>query len=168
MKQLYLIRHAKSSWSDPYVTDFKRKLNGRGKVDASAMAARLAKRKIIPDYIVSSPAKRAKKTVKIFAKAVAFDRDDIVYDKDIYFSSLDGLFWVVHGIDDECDTAFFVGHNYAITEFAEILTGERFENIPTSGVVAIDLSVSSWSEVQGGSGKCVFFDYPKKYKLPVN
>ncbi len=165
MKQLYLIRHAKSSWSDPSATDFERKLNSRGKADAPAMAARLAKRKIVPDYIVSSPAKRAKKTAKIFAKAVGFAGKKIVYDPDIYSSSLANLFKVVHGIDDEYDTAFFVGHNYAITDFAETLTQTCFENIPTSGIVAIALSVSCWREVQGGCGRCVFFDYPKKFRI---
>ncbi len=167
MKRLYLIRHAKSSWSDPYATDFERKLKGRGKADAFVMAARLAKRKIVPDYIVSSPAKRAKKTAKIFAEVVAFDKNDIVYEQGIYTSSVANLFRVVRGIDDECDIAFFVGHNHAITDFAETLTGEYFEKIPTSGVVAIDLSVSCWSEVQEGRGKCVFFDYPKKCKQSV-
>lgn len=68
MKQLLLIRHAKSSWDDPSVNDFERSLNERGKKDAPVMAQRLSDKNIRIDSFISSPAKRASRTAKIFAE----------------------------------------------------------------------------------------------------
>ncbi|MCS6796145.1 MAG: histidine phosphatase family protein, partial [Raineya sp.] len=59
MKILYLLRHAKSSWKEPELSDFERPLNRRGKKDAPAMGAFLKAKNIRLELIVSSPAKRA-------------------------------------------------------------------------------------------------------------
>ena len=63
-KTLYIARHAKSSWDDMSLSDFERTLNARGKRDAPFMANILKEKGITPDLILSSPAKRAKKTAK--------------------------------------------------------------------------------------------------------
>ena len=67
MKTLLLIRHAKSSWDEPGISDFDRPLNERGKKDAPIMAKRVKEKAIELDHLISSPAKRAKKTAKYFA-----------------------------------------------------------------------------------------------------
>lgn len=69
MKQLLLVRHAKSDWGNPGLDDFDRPLNERGKKDAPAMAKRIIEKKIKIDAFISSPAKRAAKTAKYFAAA---------------------------------------------------------------------------------------------------
>ena len=69
MKQLILIRHAKSDWDDPSLDDFDRPLNGRGKRDAPLMAERLRDKDIKIDQFIASPAKRARKTAAIFTEA---------------------------------------------------------------------------------------------------
>ena len=61
MKTIILVRHAKSSWKDPSLDDFDRPLNKRGKRNAPFMGNKLKERKIMPDLVLSSPAKRAKK-----------------------------------------------------------------------------------------------------------
>ena len=68
MKTLLIIRHAKSGWDDPSLSDFNRTLTERGKSDAVMMAKRIKNNSIKIDAFVSSPAKRAKKTAKIFMK----------------------------------------------------------------------------------------------------
>ncbi len=163
MKRLYLIRHAKSSWSDPSVSDFFRKLNKRGKRDAPFMAEKLAARGTKPDIIISSPAKRAKKTARFMAKGVGYPVDTIVYDETIYTSSTMDLYRVLHSINDTHSTAFFIGHNYAITDLAEELISQQLVNIPTSGIVSMDCAISSWKEIGPGCGTLLFFDYPKMY-----
>ena len=67
-KIILLVRHAKSGWNDASLSDLERKLTDRGKSDAKMMAKRLQKRSIEIDAFVSSPAKRASKTAKIFMK----------------------------------------------------------------------------------------------------
>ena len=72
MKRLVLIRHAKSSWKNPGLRDFDRPLNKRGKADAPEMGRRLAQRSLMPDRLLSSPAKRAIRTAEIIADAIGF------------------------------------------------------------------------------------------------
>lgn len=164
MKRLYIIRHAKSSWSDPMVSDFYRGLNKRGKKDGPFMAEKLAASGAKPDIIISSPAKRAKKTAKFMAKAVGFDLDKIIYDDDIYSSATSDLYRVLKNIDNVYEVAFFVGHNYALTDIAEELTGEQLVNIPTSGVVVMECEIESWNQIGPGLAKMISFDFPKKYQ----
>src|SRR5574338_873525 len=89
MKTLLLIRHAKSSWDDVSLSDFDRPLNDRGKRDAPIMAERLSEKNIEIDTFVSSPAKRAARTAKIFAEEFKMKKDDIVFKTELYMASAD-------------------------------------------------------------------------------
>lgn len=161
LKQLYLIRHAKSSWSDSSLADFDRPLNGRGKRDGPLMARRLGSLNFIPDIMVSSPARRALKTAKYIAKGVGYSRKEIVYNDSLYLGSLNSYLHLIESLKNSCSTLFLVGHNYTITELGEFLTGQYLGNIPTSGVVAIDYdSTDGFSSTQG-TGTLLFFDFPK-------
>ncbi len=164
MKRLYLIRHAKSSWSDPTVSDFYRTLNKRGKKDAPFMAAKLAENGANPDLVLSSPAKRAKKTASFMARGVGYSKDKIRYDDNIYSASTQDLFSVLKKVDGTISELFLVGHNFAITDLAEMLTGEVLGNVPTSGIVAIEFQIKKWAKISVESGNMLFFDYPKRYK----
>jgi phosphohistidine phosphatase len=164
MRKLYIIRHAKSSWSDDTVSDFNRQLNKRGMRDAPFMAERLARMGASPDIIISSPAKRAKKTAEFMALGVGYEENLISYNDLVYSSSLADLYQVLRKIDDNCVEAYLVGHNFAITELAEELTGKSLINIPTSGVVALECVVKSWREIVPGCCSLLFFDYPKKHQ----
>ncbi|SHO50534.1 SixA phosphatase family protein [Desulfopila aestuarii] len=163
MKHLYLIRHAKSSWDNPGLTDAERPLNKRGKRDAPFMGKLLKEQGIMPDLICASPAKRAKQTAKIIAESIGFPTQDIRLLDDIYTSDLNLLLQVVQQIEDTVANLFLVGHNYVLTDLAESLTSEVLGNIPTCGIVSIAFNVASWSEVTGGRGEMLFFDYPKKH-----
>lgn len=164
MKKLFLIRHAKSSWSDPSCSDFQRGLNKRGKKDAPFMARKIAEAGAHPDIILSSSAKRARKTAHFMAKGVGFPKDSIVYDDKIYSASTEELFQVLRKVDDKYNELYLVGHNFAITDLAVLLTGAVIDNIPTSGVVAVQCRIKTWPKIAPGCGKILFFDYPKMYK----
>ena len=81
---LILVRHAKSSWKEPYTSDFDRPLNGRGKKDAPVMAERLAEAGAAPDIIVTSPARRARKTARIIARGLDYPRKNVREEPRIY------------------------------------------------------------------------------------
>lgn len=72
MKRLTLVRHAKSSWKDPSLDDFDRPLNQRGERDAPVMGRRLKARGARPSLILTSPAKRAKRTARLIAEAIGY------------------------------------------------------------------------------------------------
>jgi phosphohistidine phosphatase len=164
LKRLFLIRHAKSSWSNLKISDFDRPLNKRGKQEAPFVAQRLAKEGVCPDALISSPAKRAKATAEIVARGVKYPVKEIHYVNSVYTSETKDLLRVLQKIDDKIQTAFVVGHNYAITDLAVMLTSVYITKIPTAGVVAMDLAIDSWAETGAGKGGMLFFDYPEKHE----
>ena len=159
MKRLYIVRHAKSSWDDSGLADFDRPLASRGERDAPEMGKRLAKKDAKPNLLISSPACRALTTAKIIAKEVNYPEKDIVKHDEIYMGGIVELLRTVQNIDPAIDEAMIFGHNPDFTMFAEYLTNTRFGNIPTCGVVCLDLP--TWEEADKGRGTLVYYDYPK-------
>ncbi len=162
MKRLYLVRHAKSSWKKPGLADRDRPLNDRGKRDAPMMGQRLAKRGARVDALVSSPARRAKKTAKAIAKEIGFPKSDIEVEERIYSGGPDDLWEIAKSQDDARNALMLVGHNPAFTEFADALTPDRIGHMPTCAVLCVEFDVERWTELAPGAGRVVFFDYPKK------
>ena len=163
MKTLYLIRHAKSSWKNDELTDFERPLNERGKRDAPFMGKLLHEQKIRPDAIISSPALRALTTARIIATELKYDLKYIATDGLLYEADFRSMMSVVNGIDDSLATVIIVGHNPGITFLANSLTEAAIENIPTCGVVGINLDGGRWRTIHPGSATLKFFEQPKKY-----
>lgn len=162
MKVLILVRHAKSSWKEPYTSDFDRPLNGRGKKDAPVMGERLAKAGASPDVIVTSPARRARKTARIMADALGYPRKKVREEPRIYEADPGTLLAVVQGLPEKAQCAMLVGHNPGFTDLAEELTGETIGNVPTCGTVTIEFALRAWGKAGPGRGKLVDFDYPKR------
>lgn len=164
MKQLIVIRHAKSSWDKPEFADHARPLNKRGLRDAPNMASRLKEKRIFPDIMISSPALRALNTCLIFAKELSFSKEKIITRDSLYHASAEEILDVVRSLPDFDDTeevALLFGHNPGLTEFVNLLAGENIMNIPTCGVASISLRAHTWREVNFQSGELQFFDFPK-------
>lgn len=164
MKTLYLIRHAKSDWSNPLQSDFDRPLNKRGDKDAPFMGSILAKAHVHPDLILSSPAARAKKTVVEIAKQINYNTHLIRYDETLYEADIMTIEHVVKSIPPTKKTVFILGHNPGLTEFAKYISGYFIENIPTCGIVCVKLKEDDWKSIGKNSTLFVSFDYPKKHK----
>ncbi len=160
-KTLYLVRHAKSSWNQPSLADIDRPLNKRGKKNAPEMGSRLNKQQIMPDLLISSPAKRAYKTALAIAEKIGYSKKDIVIEEDLYHAGEQKLFDIIKRQSEENQTIMLFIHNPGITWFANKLCNVYIDNVPTAGVVSVGIS-TLWSEVTNGSGDLIFFDYPKK------
>lgn len=163
MKTLLIIRHAKSAWDNPGLSDFDRPLNIRGKSDAPHMGKVLKNKGIIADKWLSSPAKRALSTATRFAKAMEVPKSEVHTDARIYHSSAYTLMQIIKEQAGGVDTLFLFGHNPGLTDLASMLTTTRIDNIPTCGIFAVSFPVSQWNEVDGKNGSFLFFDYPKRY-----
>ncbi|WP_136797701.1 SixA phosphatase family protein [Desulfosediminicola ganghwensis] len=163
MKELYLIRHAKSSWSNPGLDDIERPLNKRGKRDAPFMGSRLKKYGVRPDMVYTSPAKRARKTAGTIAECVGYPQERIQQRGDIYTADMNKLLLVVRQTENRIRRLFLVGHNYVLTDFAEYLTNEPLGNVPTCGIVGIAFDIDGWHQVGEAGGHLQFFDYPKRH-----
>lgn len=162
MKTLYVIRHAKSSWDDPDLSDFDRPLNKRGKKDAPTMGKRLKHRNVVPDLLLSSPAERALTTCHAIAEEIGYAKSKIKTDKKLYHAEDAEILRIVQALDDKYSCVWIFGHNPGLTDFVNLLANAGIDNIPTTGVVACAINIPAWDEAGKGKGSVLFFDYPKK------
>ncbi|MCW3119166.1 MAG: putative phosphohistidine phosphatase, SixA [Chitinophagaceae bacterium] len=161
VKTLLLIRHAKSSWDDESVNDFERTLNDRGKKDAPAMAKRLVDKKIPIDTLISSPAKRAKKTATFFAEEYGIDKNNIIYKTELYAAPQTVFYDVIKKLDNSFNHIAIFSHNPGISEFANTLTEVTIDDMPTCSIFAIKLNIKDWNDFNDAEKEFWFFDYPK-------
>ena len=164
MKNLILIRHAKSSWDDPSLSDRERPLNNRGKRDAPAMGLLLREKGLLPDHILSSPAKRALKTAKMIAEEIDYPKKRIEVNEDIYEQDINALIELIGKLDDGLKCVYLIGHNPELTDLVNRLTGAGIDNVPTCGIVSVEFSLSSWMDCALKGGKLALFERPAKPK----
>ena len=160
-KILFLVRHAKSSWKDPSLSDHDRPLNQRGKQNAPLMASRLRKRGILPKIILSSTAQRAAATAQIFAQEIGLLENQINYQRQLYHASVQDLITIIQDISDRFDSVMLCGHNPGLTELAYYEWNLPVHNHPTCGVLELQFKAESWNEIAVEKIHSVKFDYPK-------
>ena len=163
MKNLYLIRHAKSNWSDGSQSDFRRGLNTRGKKAILIMAKALKEKKIMPDLILCSSAKRTKLTAKGLAKEIGYS-GKIQYIDALYMAEPETIQEHIKNVNDKYDMLFVIGHNPETTELSNMMIDDYIDNVPTLGIVALDLPIDHWKEFKLSEGKMQFFIYPKMFQ----
>lgn len=161
MKTLLVVRHAKSSWDRFDQPDIERPLNDRGKKDAPDMAQRLKEKGLKIDLFVASPAKRAKKTARLFAEEYKVAKEDILIRDELYEPSVENFYKVVTALPDKQNVVALFSHNPGITEFVNTLTNVRIDDMPTCGIFAVSADVNTWSEFRAAEKQFLFFDYPK-------
>lgn len=161
IRNLYLLRHAKSDWSVSGQKDFDRELNNRGLNDAPRMGRKLYDMEVYPDLLISSPAKRTRLTTDFIVEQIKYDPERVVFNEDIYEASMRTLLSVINNLDDKHHRVMLVGHNPGFTYLAEYLTKQDIGNVPTCGVLNIEFNDLNWKEVSGGTGQLRWFIYPK-------
>jgi len=163
MKNLYLIRHAKSDWNNESKSDFERGLNKRGKKAIVTMGNALKEKKVMPDLILSSSAKRAKLTAKGLAKKIGYS-GEVKYIDALYMAEPKTILELIKGVNEKYDTLFLVGHNPETTELSNIMIGDSIDNVPTLGIVALHLSIDRWRKFKLSEVEMRFFIYPKMFE----
>ncbi len=166
LKQLTLVRHAKSNWENPDLNDFDRPLNKRGQQDAPLMGRRLKERNLTPDLLLASPAYRARLTAEVLAKQLNLDNTQLAYNEHIYQGTVSRLIALLRTIADDQQNVLLVGHNPGITDLANYLVGGRLDNIPTCGVFSVELPIQSWQQLDRATARLLFYDYPKRIAEP--
>lgn len=161
VRNLFLIRHAKSSWDNPTLRDFERSLNERGLDIAPKMAAFMKSAGITPDLIVSSPAKRAIDTARFFAIRYNIPEEKILQIKEIYEATPMEVERIISNLPPEANTVFMFGHNPTFTEVANRFTDDLIFNLPTCGIVQIESSAPDWRSMYEGNSKVVGRWFPK-------
>ncbi len=164
MKTITLLRHAKSSWDTPGLADKDRPLNKRGFRDAPEMAVRLQEAAIRPSLILSSPAVRAWETAKVVAQQIGYPLEFLQREADLYLASRRKLIEVIGRQDNGFNSILVVAHNPGLTDLANYLVAGLTDNLPTSGIVSINLASDEWDLRQTGDNELLVYDYPKKHR----
>ncbi len=168
MKTIYLVRHAAAGKGKPKSPDRKRVLSKKGRKEAVKMAKKLKKNGMLPDLLISSPAKRAMQTARVFAKALKYPKDKILLNKTLYeannASSNEALLDEVRSMDDQFQSVIVFGHDPLLTEFARYLRKDFSDALPGCAVVRFDFNNISWTKITAGRGILKFFDYPNREK----
>ena len=161
MKTLTLVRHAKSSWKDTSLADRERPLNRRGQRDAPDMGRRIAKAGIRPSLIVSSPAVRAWTTAKIIAKEIGYPLEFLQREDGLYLGSVNDILDVIVAQDTGFNNLMMFGHNPGFTDFANYLVPGLTNNVPTAGVVCVNIDQDDWNLFGRPATELVLYDFPK-------
>ena len=161
MKKLYLVRHAKSSWEDPNLSDQQRPLNKRGLKNAPEMGARMAIAGVKLDRIITSPAQRALHTARFIAKATGYGEDRLEQNDDLYFNGLTAMLNIIRTTDDNVNTLMLVGHNPDMTAMLNSLCGYQVDNMPTCAIACIGVKEDSWADVDYDECDLLNYNIPK-------
>jgi phosphohistidine phosphatase len=147
MKTLLVLRHAKSSWSDPALDDHERSLIKRGQRDGLRMGELVREHRLTPDVIISSDAVRARLTAEAVAQKARYE-GEILLDRRLYIASPAGILAVLRTVrETKAGTVMIVGHNPGLEELIEHLTGEQ-QDLPTAALARIVLPIDRWCDLK--------------------
>ncbi len=163
MKTIFLVRHAKSSWEDYSLKDIERPLNERGRRDAPFMGKLMLGKEQVPDLIISSPAKRALTTARIFAEQLGKPKEEVQVIDEIYEAYTTEILYIINALDDRYASIALFGHNPTMTDIANVFGEEYIPNVPTCAIVKIVSSATTWAELDKSNSKRTAFHFPKQY-----
>ena len=169
-RNLLIMRHAKSAWDTDAATDFERPLAKRGQKDAPSMGGWLREKELVPDYLVSSPAERARQTAISVSKALDFKKKKINWDARIYGAGTEELLEVLAEAPKETKTVLIVGHNPGLEFLFAHLSGDSgglgYESglIKTATVVHLQMP-DNWDNLAKGCATLVTVQSPRELPL---
>lgn len=172
MLTLSLLRHAKSSWSNPTLPDRERPLATRGVTDAPLMGKAMAERGIDPELVLCSSARRTRDTLDLVLPELRVE-PKIVYVDALYHASPEEMLELLHGIQPGANRVMLVGHNPEIQAFALDLVGSGPKHFrdrlrtkyPTAGLAVINFVSGLWKSVSVNSGTLNLFISPRDLRV---
>lgn len=147
-KQLLIMRHAKSSWTEEGRTDFERNLNDRGRRVAPQMGQFLVDQSVVPDKVISSSASRATQTTELVSEAAGIDEADVQFVKYLYHAPAEEYLDALERFDGEnVERLMMVGHNPGLEELIYRLA-KAHERMPTAAIAQFDLGDQDWISIR--------------------
>lgn len=148
MKRLTLMRHADAQWKDPEVADFVRPLNRRGNSESEAMGRRLSELALVPDLIISSPARRAQQTAEMVARELALLPRSIRFEEALYLAGAQEILRLARTIGPRVPHLMIIGHNPGISELANLLAPNAdVGGLATAAFCTLTFETEQWSAV---------------------
>lgn len=161
-KTILIMRHAKSSWDDSSQKDFDRPLNKRGRKDAPAMGAYLSGLGLNPDYIISSPAQRARETILKVADAIGAAENIISWNKALYTEGTEAYLDAIRSTPSRAEIVLIAGHNPTIEQTVARLSGGSVRRqMTTANIACFVSSAAGWGEVSEKNSEFKWLTGPK-------
>ncbi len=143
MKELLVMRHAKSSWRNMSLTDHQRPLNKRGKADVPKMGRLLKRMDLTPELILTSTAERALTTAELVALSSDYE-EEIELRPEFYHAEPEAYIEELQTVDAKYGRVMVVGHNPGMEELVELLSGQLI-HFTTANIAHIRLSIDNWA-----------------------
>ena len=165
-RTLILLRHGKSDWNTG-TDDFDRPLKKRGKNASSQVGKWLDAHAHKPDFVISSPAKRAMQTAEISCAAMDINKKHIYKQKHIYLATPEELLYVLEDCPKEAKRVMLVGHNPGLEELLYYLVNGRMtmpedgKIMPTATLAILEMP-EDWAKLESGSGNLEFLLRPRE------
>ena len=170
MKQLTVLRHAKSGWDDPVARDFDRPLNERGCRAATIVGAHAKSAGLQVDSIVASPAVRVIETLDHFLPAAGLDALEPHWDRRIYLASSATLLDCLRDVPDDVAHVLMAGHNPGLEDLIFDLVPDDGtsplralveEKFPTTALATLRLPIDHWADVGARTASLTAFIRPR-------
>ena len=168
-RELLILRHAKSDWTDKALSDFERPLTKRGKRDAPLVGAWLYREGLVPSCVLSSPAARARETTLKVCKSLDFKKKHITWDAGLYDAGLDALLAALARCPEDAPTVLLVAHNPGLEDLLKHLVGtddpdpEEDKLLPTAALARLEMP-DDWSRLDPGCAVLLAMVRPKGLK----
>jgi len=165
-RHLLLLRHGKSDWGTDAAEDFERPLAKRGKKDVRRMGQWMRREGLLPDYVISSPATRARETSYRVCEELGISIHDIHFDRRIYEADVPTLMAVLADCPQGRNTIMLVGHNPGLEELLAWLWGEKTalpedgKLLPTATLACLRMP-RDWTRLERGCGRTIVLTRPR-------
>lgn len=163
MKQIFLLRHAKSDWSTLGQQDFERPLAKRGINDAMLISQYIQDKRHSVDAVFCSSSLRTKETFDLCAHSFNFAIEKATYLEELYFGSAEIAINLIKGLNNNLSSVLVVGHNPTMHILLEELTGKTIDNFSTCGLAQICIE-NSWKDLSLKNCELKSFIKPKELK----
>lgn len=168
LKTLLLLRHAKSSWDEPFRSDHDRPLAKRGRKAAPLMGMFMAETDLVPDLVLCSTARRAQETWALASDHLGASCQVEILE-DLYHASVPSLISMLQEVPDTVNKVLMVGHNPTFEDLAMTLVGsgkgeaerELGQKFPTGALAVIDFPDGGWPEIDMRTGYLREFVKPR-------
>ena len=154
MPRLLLVRHADAEADGPE-GDISRPLTAQGWADAAQAGLYLRASGLIPDFAVSSPARRARETLEAILRALREVPSSCEFNDVLYSGDAETLLEAVTHTSSAVKTLLMIGHNPGISQFARLLAkaGSSLpSHFPSPSIAVMELFCGDWSRAGAGCG----------------
>ena len=163
MKRLTLMRHGDARWQDVTLSDMERPLNRRGVSAAESMARRLQELELVPDLVLTSPARRTKQTAEIVARELSLPARRVLSEDALYLASAADMLKTVQASGPRVAHLLVVAHNPGVSELVRQLVPEGGGGgLGTAALCSIAFEVAHWSAISAASVKDVQREEPSR------